>query len=58
MAKRLRGEGMKTVGINLSDEMNHELERRAASMGVSKTIYCKTIFRQWLESGSKLTLSE
>ncbi len=47
-----------TIGISMPKKMATELERRAKSMNISKSAYCKEILRQWLESGKKLTLSE
>lgn len=52
------GKGTKTLGINMPDKMAGELEKRATSMHISTSAYCKEIFRQWLESGQKLVLSE
>ena len=50
--------GMQTIGINMTEKMADELERRAESMHISKSKYCKIILQQWLDSGNKLTLSE
>lgn len=58
MATNSIGAGTKTVSINMSEKMMKELEKRAASMHISKSKYCKIILQQWLDSGSKLTLSE
>lgn len=52
------GKGTKTVGINMPKTEAAELERRAASMGISTGMYCKTILRKWLESGQQLVLEE
>jgi len=52
------GKGTKTIGINMNKKMANELERRANSMHISKSKYCKIILQQWLDSGKKLTLSE
>jgi hypothetical protein len=38
--------------------MAQELERRALSMHISKSTYCKMILQQWMDSGAKLTLGE
>ena len=46
------------VQINMSKKMADELEKRATSMHISKSKYCKIILQQWLDSGKKLTLSE
>ena len=58
MATNPIGKGTKTIGINMAKKMADELERRAASMQISKSNYCKIILQQWLDSGKKLTLSE
>ncbi len=58
MATNPIGKGTKTIGINMSKQMADELERRAHSMHISKSNYCKIILQQWLDSGKKLTLSE
>lgn len=58
MATNPIGKGTKTIGINMSKKMADELEKRADSMHISKSKYCKIILQQWLDSGNKLTLSE
>ena len=58
MATHPVGKGTKTIGINMSEKMAAELERRASSMHISKSKYAKIILQQWLDSGKKLTLSE
>ena len=58
MATNPAGKGTKTIGINMKLEMSDELERRAKSMSLSTSNYCKIIFGQWLDSGKKLTLTE
>ena len=58
MATNPIGKGTKTIGINMSEKMANELEKRASSMLISKSKYCKIILQQWLDSGKKLTLSE
>ena len=58
MATNPIGKGTKTIGINMNKKMADELERRAASMHISKSNYCKIILQQWLDSGKTLTLSE
>lgn len=58
MTKDPRGKGAKSIGINMPLEMANELARRAASMNISKSQYCKIILEQWVGSGKKLTLSE
>lgn len=52
------GKGTKTIGINVGTKMADELGRRADSMHISKSKYCKIILQQWLASGKKLTLGE
>ena len=58
MATNPMGKGMKTIGINMNNKMANELEKRAVSMYISKSKYCKIILQNWLDSGKKLTLSE
>ncbi len=38
--------------------MADELEKRAASMHISKSTYCKIVLQQWIDSKQKLTLGE
>ena len=52
------GRGTKTIGINLKQSVARDLERRARSMHISKSAYCKIILLRWLESDQKLTLQE
>jgi len=52
------GKGTKTIGINMCSKMAEELERRADSMHISKSKYCKIVLGEWLKSGKKLTLGE
>ena len=58
MATSLSEKGAQTIGINMPKKMADELEKRADSMHISKSKYCKIILQQWLDSGKKLTLSE
>ncbi|MBN2684572.1 MAG: hypothetical protein JXR40_04790 [Pontiellaceae bacterium] len=58
MATNPVGKGTKTIGINMSSEMADELEKRAESMQISTSRYCKVILSNWMESGQKLTLQE
>ncbi len=58
MATNPVGKGTKTIGINMSSKMANDLEKRADSMHISKSKYCKIILQQWIDSGKKLTLSE
>ena len=58
MATNPIGKGTKTVGLNMTQEMADELERRAASMHLSVSKYVKLVLAQWLESGKKLKLRE
>ena len=58
MATNPIGKGTKTIGINMPQKMADELERRASSMHISKSSYCKIILQQWLDSGRKMTLTE
>jgi cyclopropane fatty-acyl-phospholipid synthase-like methyltransferase len=52
------GKGTKTIGINMSAEMAEELTKRANSMHLSVSKYCKIILQQWIDSGKKLNLTE
>jgi hypothetical protein len=58
MATNPIGIGTKTIGINMPATMAAELEKRADSMHISKSNYCKIVLRQWMDSGKKLSLSE
>lgn len=58
MAKKVVEKNTKTIGINMSNTMADELERRAESMHLSTSKYCKVILSQWISSGKTLTLSE
>jgi hypothetical protein len=58
MATNPIGRGSKTIGINVKQKLADELERRAASMHISKSKYVKIILQQWVDSGKKLTLGE
>ena len=58
MATNPAGKGVKTIGINMKKEMTDELERRAKSMRLSTSAYCKIILKQWLDSGKKMQLEE
>ena len=52
------GKNTKTIGINMTKEVADELEKRANSMHLSTSKYCKVILTEWLNSGKKLTLQE
>ena len=39
-------------------KMANELEKRADSMCISKSKYCKIVLQQWINSEKKLTLGE
>lgn len=58
MSKTRRGSEMKTIGVNVSESAAIELERRARSMQMSTSCYCKTILQHWLDSGQPLIVSE
>lgn len=58
MSTNPMGKGTRTVGINMSETMAADIERRATSMHISKSKYCKIILQKWIDSGSKLTLAE
>jgi hypothetical protein len=42
----------------MKQEMADELERRAASMHLSVSEYCKLILIDWIKNGKKLRLLE
>ena len=52
------GKNSKTIGINMSKEIAGELERRASSMQLTTSKYCKTVLIDWISSGKKLKLQE
>jgi hypothetical protein len=58
MATNPIGKGTKTIGINMAEKMAADLEKRASSMHISKSKYCKIILGEWMKSGKKLSLSE
>lgn len=58
MATNPIGKNTKTIGINMSAKIADELEKRARSMHISTSKYCKILLYQWVDSGKKLTLSE
>ncbi len=58
MATNPIGKGTKTIGINMNKKMAEDLEKRAKSMHISKSNYCKIILQQWIDSKQKLVLSE
>jgi len=58
MATNPIGKGTKTIGINMDAKLADELEKRASSMYISTSKYCKLILTQWIDSGKKLKLAE
>lgn len=58
MATNPIGKGTKTIGINMNEKMANELEKRAKSMHISKSSYCKIVLQQWIDSKQKLSLGE
>lgn len=58
MATNPIGKGTKTIGINMPEKMAAELEKRANSMHISKSKYCKIVLQQWIDSKQKLSLGE
>ncbi len=58
MATNPIGKGSKTIGINMPAKMAADIEKRAESMSISKSNYCKIVLQQWIDSGKKLTLGE
>lgn len=58
MARIPTGKTTKTIGINMTDKMAQELTKRADSMHLSVSKYCKIILQQWIDSGKQLNLTE
>jgi hypothetical protein len=58
MATNPIGKGTKKIGLNMSAKMADDLEKRAESMHISTSKYCKIVLQQWIASGKKLTLGE
>ncbi len=58
MATNPIGKNTKTIGINMAKKMAEELEKRSTKMNVSKSMYCKIVLQNWIDSGKKLSLSE
>ncbi|MEN7973033.1 MAG: hypothetical protein ABFR47_04280 [Verrucomicrobiota bacterium] len=58
MATNPTGKNTKTTGINMDAKIADELEKRAESMYISTSKYCKVILTQWLASGKRLKLEE
>lgn len=58
MTAKYSSKEMKTIGVNMALTAAMEIERRAKTMNVSTSQYCKTILQQWLDSGRHLSLSE
>jgi len=58
MATNPIGKGSKTLGINMPAKMAADIEKRAESMSISTSNYCKIILREWMASGKKLSLGE
>lgn len=58
MATNPIGKGTKTIGLNMSAKMADDLEKRADSMHISTSKYCKIVLQQWIDSKKKLTLGE
>lgn len=58
MATHPIGKGSRTIGINMPKKMADEIEKRANSMQLTTSNYCKIILRQWMDSGKTLTLEE
>ena len=52
------GKETKTIGINMDAKLADELEKRAESMYISTSKYCKLILAQWIDSGKRLKLEE
>ena len=58
MATNPIGKNTKTIGINMDKKMADELEKRAKSMQLSTSSYCKIVLGEWIKSGKKLKLQE
>lgn len=58
MAKQSIKKGSQTIGINMPKKMADEIEKRASSMHLTTSNYCKIILGQWMDSGQTLTLEE
>ena len=58
MAKEAKEKTAKTIGINMKNELADELVRRADSMHMSVSKYCKIILTEWIKSDRKLKLEE
>jgi hypothetical protein len=52
------GKDTKTIGVNVGAKMVAEIEKRAATMNISKSQYCENVLRRWIDSGNKLALAE
>ena len=52
------GKNTKTIGISMDKKMADELEKRAGSMHLSVSKYCKVILIDWINSNRKLKLQE
>ena len=50
MAKNPVERSTKTIGINMKNKMANELEKRARSMNISTSKYCKIILMQGIDS--------
>jgi hypothetical protein len=48
----------KSMGIWLPLDMYRELRRRAQTMNLPTSTYCRLILRRWLESGEKMVVEE
>jgi hypothetical protein len=57
-ATNLIGKGTQTIGINMPEKMAEEIEKRANSMHIRKSKYCKIVLQQWIDSGKTLKLGE
>jgi hypothetical protein len=58
MATNAIGKGTKIIGLCMSKQMADDLEKRATSMHLSVSKYCKLILSEWMKSGKKLKLEE
>jgi hypothetical protein len=56
--RKTRATPSSVIGVSLPPSMVADIERRAASMQITKTKYVSLVVQQWLDEGGKLVLSE
>jgi len=52
--KEVKTVNTKTMGVNMSKAMFSEIEKKARSEKISKSLYCKKVLQYWIESGNSL----